>query len=127
MCETYMNEATTFDCSVKDTVHVYLPSKEMISALKLSSNGKPGEFVNQSDELIAQDPSIQNGGENCLVIRKDALLRFLKENGYSITWSVLGEKLVLGMSRRHDILEFGGTYVMDKSGKIRSVRFKGMR
>jgi len=127
MCETYMNEATTFDCSVKDTVHIYLPSKEIIEELKLVSNGKPGEFVNQSGELVVQDPSILNGGENCLVIKKKELVKFLKNNNYSITWSVLGEKRVLSMNSRYGMLEFGGTYIMDKSGKFKSIRFKGTR
>jgi hypothetical protein len=125
--EYYMNEATTFDCSVKDAVHVNLPTKSILDMMGLKSNGIPGEFVDSSGVLVAQDPSVKNGGEGCLVIRKSSLIKFLKDNDYSILWSVFGEKLVLGMNRGPGVLEFGGTYIMDGDKKMESANYKGMR
>lgn len=123
--EKYMNEVTTFDCSVNDTVHVYMPAKELIEGLKMKrSLTNPGDFVDSSGKIISQDPSVTNGGENCLLIRKKEFLSFLKQNKYSVVWAVMGEKIILSMDRGSGRLEFGGTFLMDEGGKIKGKKYK---
>lgn len=125
--EKYMNEATTFDCSVNDTVHVYFPSKELVDGLKLTPGDTPGQFVDDTGLLIAQDPSIKAEGENSLLIRKDKLLAYLKANKYSLMWIVLGEKIVFGSAGNNGILDMGGTYLMDPDGKITGSKYTEIR
>lgn len=126
--EKYMNEATTHDCSVKDTVHVYMPAKEIVDSMKIKRSIKnPGEFVDKTGKVIAQDPSVNYGGENALLVRKQDFLEFLKKKKYSVVWAVMGEKLVLGMSGEYGRLEFGGTYLMDKNGKVKGKKYKDLQ
>lgn len=127
-CEQYMNEATTFDCSVKDTVHVYMPAREVVKGMKIRrSTTNSGEFVDITGKVIAQDPSVNSGDENCLLIRKKEFLEFLKKRRYSLVWAVMGEKIILSMAGGHGRLEFGGTYLMDNNGKIKGRKYKKLQ
>lgn len=126
--EKYMNEATTHDCSVRDTVHVYMPAKEIVDSMKIKRSKKnPGEFIDGTGKVIAQDPSVNYGGENVLLVRKREFFEYLKKKKYSVVWAVMGEKLILGMSGEYGRLEFGGTYLLDENGKFKGRKYKDLQ
>lgn len=122
--ESYMNESSTYDCSVSETVHVKFPSKEIVDGLGLSQSLEtPAEFLNASGEVVIKDPSVSQGGENCVLVRKSDMLSFLKENDYSLVWAVMGEKAILSMDGGNGRLEFGGTYLMNSEGSIKGKKY----
>ncbi len=48
--------------------------------------------------MIAFDPSVTTSGPSALLVRKEALVEFLNNQGYDILWVILGEKAVVGGS-----------------------------
>ena len=58
---------------------------------------KPSGFAFQDSDLevVAFDPSARDPGPSVLLYRADALQRVLDEHGYSLVWTVLGEKQIL--------------------------------
>ncbi len=88
----------------------------------LHQSKEAGKFVNKNGEVIAQDPSVTDAGSETLIIKKKALLEFLKRNDYEVIWAVIGEKLLLGtMGGGRSFLgrlEMGGAFRLKVSGKI---------
>jgi hypothetical protein len=81
-----------YDCSIEDTINLMLPSKIIVDGLDLRWNTKPGEYIDDSG-LVVQYPAAYSPGPHAVLVRKDALLRFLDAQGLGIVWTVLGEKL----------------------------------
>ncbi|MFC2146103.1 AVAST type 2 anti-phage system protein Avs2 [Acidobacteriota bacterium] len=92
----YVQETPTYDCSIDDTISIYLPTKWLADNMKLQWNGIEGHFFNDKGNLIAFDPSVTSVGPGALLINRDAFMKFLDENGYDILWTILGEKEIIG-------------------------------
>lgn len=120
--EEYHWEGNGFDCSVEDSVAIRIPAKELVKSMHLSHGKQIGKFINDKGEAVIQDPSLDDSGSGALLIKKKALLDFLKNNDYEIIWAVIGEKVLLGTFGGGDgflgRLEVGGAYRMGKSGKL---------
>lgn len=90
--------------------------------MKLSQSKVTGTFVNKAGDVIAQDPSVTNTGSGVLLVKKKALLDFLRENDYDVIWAIMGEKLLLGTngggSGFKGRLEMGGAFRMRANGKL---------
>lgn len=62
--------------------------------------------------------------KNYLLVRKDALLDYLKTHHKKILWYVLGEKNIIGLHSYNNIpnlpmwLVVSGTYTLDEEGKV---------
>ena len=105
-----------YDCSIDDTIHIYLPSKSIVDGMGLSWHGVEGSYFDQNSKLIAFDPSVTSAGPGALLINKPAFLRFLRANGYEILWTVLGEKNIIGgmgSSPWPGRLEISGAYRLE--------------
>jgi len=94
--DRYLQESGGYDCSIDETIHVYLPSKWLADNMGLRWNGVEGHFYDSKGNLTAFDPSTTALGPGALVINRDALLGFLKKNGYGILWTIFGEKNIFG-------------------------------
>jgi hypothetical protein len=92
----YMREGNGYDCSVDDTIHIYLPCGWLADAMRLQWTGAEGRYFNEHGELVAFDPSVDQVGPGALLMNKDRLLEFLYNAGYDMFWTVLGEKDVIG-------------------------------
>ncbi len=117
--EEYLWEHAGYDCSINESIGIYLPTKWLSDRMGLrwnGVNGIEGCFFDPKDTLIAFDPSIKTSGPGALVVNRDAFLKFLNDNGYDILWTVLGEKNIVGgrMSREDwkGRLELSGAYRM---------------
>ena len=64
--------------------------------MRLRWAGTEGRYFNQAGELIALVPSVTEEGHGALLINKDRLLEFFDQAGYTIIWTALGEKDVVG-------------------------------
>jgi len=127
--DQYMWEGGGHDCSIEDTIRVYLPCMWLTDGMGLRWNGVEGHFFDDKGNLIAFDPSTRASGPGALLMNRDALLSFLNDNDYDVLWTILGEKAIIGggmpwpalMGR----LEISGAYRIDedKIGGVRNARF----
>jgi len=92
----YVWEGSGYDCSLKDAISVQLPCSWLIGQMKLDWNGEEGHFRNVLGRLATFDPSVNEDGPSVLLANKELLMKFLEQSGYSLVWTVLGEKNVLG-------------------------------
>ena len=92
----YTHEGNGYDCSVDETMHIYLPCKWLVDLMQLHWNGAEGRYFNQEGQLLAMDPSVDDVGPGALLINKYRLLECLHQAGYDMFWTVLGEKDVVG-------------------------------
>ena len=93
--DQYTQEGNSFDCSIEETVHVYLPCKRIADMMGLRWNGIEGQFIDAQGRLIAIDPSVHSKGPGALLIRREPFLAYLEENGLEILWVITGEKLII--------------------------------
>lgn len=90
--DQYFWESSGYDASVEDTIDIDLPGEWLIKSMKLHWRDTEGRFFDGDRNLIAEDPSVDTPGPGALVVARDPLLATLREKGYSIIWTVLGEK-----------------------------------
>ena len=108
--DQYLQESGGYDCSIDDTIGIYLPARWIADQMGLRWNGVGSDFFDDNGNLMAFDPSVQVSGPGALLMNRDALERFLLDNGYDIIWTVIGEKNVIGVSISRSRLELSGTY-----------------
>jgi len=121
--EYYSTKVSSYDFSLGDeSVPIHLPSKWLISRMKLSQIYTDGRFFDTTGTLTAFDPSIFDKRLlSCLLIRKDKFMNFLNRNAYSVAWTVLGEKQVIGGRIYQDAKgwpRINGVLFLSDKGKI---------
>jgi len=89
----YHQESSGFDCSVDSGFTLNLPDEELARALDLKWSGEAADFRDATGQLIARDPSTFESGPTALLLRQDVLDKMAGAKGFSICWTVLGEKL----------------------------------
>ncbi len=114
--DSYLNKFT-LDCSHDGAVSMKLPCKWIVEKMKLKHKFLDGRFYNKKGELVAIATSIfEENFPSVLLINKKALIDFLDKNGYSIFWTILGEKQMIGGNHSADDrlgrLEISGTYTI---------------
>ncbi|MEM9389559.1 MAG: ATP-binding protein [Bacteroidota bacterium] len=115
-CVTY-NWEEEFDCSKEESITYLKPSGIMAMGLKASR--KEGVYENKDGEIVCFDPSVYEKGPSCLLVRKDHLLKLLKESEYKLFWNVKAEKQILGGSMPRTLNfdhRLAGLYHLDKNG-----------
>lgn len=120
--DSYLNEFT-FDCSHSGSVSVKLPCKWFVNNMDLYHKHLDGRFFNQKESLIVLATRIfEDTFPSALLIDKQVLINFLNTNGYSIFWTLLGEKQLIGGNfPRKDFAgrtEIIGSYAMDMRGQV---------
>ena len=117
--ERYLWEHGNYDCSIDDSVHIYLPCKWLAKHMSLRWNGVEGHFFDEKGNLIALDPSVKAPGPGALLLNRDAIIKFLNDNDYDILWTILGEKYIVSgrMSPENykGHLEISGVYRIRES------------
>lgn len=87
---TFINESDSKFCQSKIGVHFRFPAEIFFKNLKLEWNGQNVYFYKGKPFFI-----IGSGENDTIYANKKLLNQFLSENGYTIVWTVLGEKLVI--------------------------------
>ena len=122
--DRYVQEHKGYDCSIDETISIYLPAKWLADRMDLRWNGVEGHFFDDKGNLVAFDPSVKFSGPGALLINRHVLLRFLDENGYDILWTILGEKDTIGGRTSQDDwkgrLELSGAYRI-REGKVEGI------
>lgn len=118
--DSYLHEDGLYDCSIEDTISIYLPASFLVDKMGLAWRGDDGRFFDRADNLVAQDPSIRTAGPKALLVDKKLMSDFLNSKGYRLVWTVQGEKNIQGDWRRdEDIsgwMEISG-YMRMKDGR----------
>ncbi len=125
--DQYLQEQSGYDCSIDETMRIYLPSKWIADNMKLNWNGVDGHYFDEKNNLTAFDPTINYNGPSALLINKEKFLSFLNEKGYDILWTLIGEKRIMGGTYDSEdfqgLLELSGAYIYTNKeikGKISS-------
>ena len=83
---------------------------------------KEGQYENKYGELVCFDPCVYERGPSCLLVRKDYLLKVMKETGLSLVWIIQGEKQVLNGSSIPNLNfdhRLSGLYYMENNGVVK--------
>ena len=109
-----------YDCSIEDTISMYLPAKWIVDKMDLTWSAGEDSFFNREGQLVVQDPSVRTAGRGALLIDKSLLSEFLECEGYRIVWTLLGEKSIRHSWKKDDHflgrMELSG-YVRMRDGK----------
>lgn len=113
------------DYSKETPFYSLIPSKQLYDGMKMQFADKDGVFLNEEgDEVCFDAKAIEQRSKNYLLVRKDALLDYLKTNHKKIMWYVLGEKNIIVIHNYQSVpklpmwLVVSGTYTLDKTGKV---------
>ena len=98
--DSYLQEGGLYDCSIEDTISIYLPARWVVDRLGLSWRGDDGRFFDRAGDMVAQDPSTRTAGPEALLMDKRLMTDFLNSKGYRLVWTLLGEKDVLSPKGR---------------------------
>ena len=123
----YSWSASSYDCSVTESIGINLPCRFLVESMNLNWRGQEGCWYDSANQLVAFDPSVKSTGPSVLLFRKEPLLEFLNRNGLTLFWTLLGEKRTIGgrmgPEQYHGHLEINGAYVLSQNrvrGRIRS-------
>ena len=112
-----------YDMSQEDGDTIYFPNSHIVETLKLKLFERRGMWVDGRGEVVLFDNAV-TGGERALMIREDALLKYLQKTNQVIIWPLLIEKRVKNWykqcgNRSYKYLQSGGYVMMDAKGRIR--------
>ncbi len=114
--DIYLNEFI-YDCSHDGAVTVKLPCKWLVNKLKIKQRYVDGRWFNNKDELVCLPTKIfEENFLSALLIKKNFLCEFLKENNYGIFWTLLGEKRLIG--GRYANQDYQGHLIINGAYKI---------
>lgn len=115
----FVHESSGFDCSVDRSIRITLPAGMLASGLKLRWSGSEGRYIDPAGRLAALDPSVFEPGPGALLVRRDALQKYLADNDLELFWTLLGEKQLIGGDRNvSGRLEISGAYRLTPRGII---------
>lgn len=112
------------DFSNVTSIYQLIPSKQLFDGMKMKFSDNEGEFLDEYGNIICFETSIIDNSKNYLLVRKDALIDYLKKHHKKIVWYVLGEKNVIGPFNFYNNKNIpmytvaSGTYTLDDYGKI---------
>lgn len=112
------------DHSKETSFYCLMPSKQLFDGLRMQYADEEGIFLNEKGKMICFDAGVVEKSKNCLLVRKDALLDYLKTHHKRILWYILGEKNIIGLHSYNNIpnlpmwLVVSGTYTLDEKGKV---------
>lgn len=91
-CQRYLWDSD-LDGSIEDSIGSYLPAPWLMNKMKLHlGHCKNIEYHDTNNNCVFYDPSIEEGGIETTLIKKESLLESLKDEDMTIAWFVMGEK-----------------------------------
>lgn len=109
-----------YDYSKPDTVSYLKPSKQLFEGLDMNYSDVDGELVDKNGKLVCFDTSANHNSHGYFLVRKDALMQYLKSNRKKILWVMIGEKNLMGSMIPHsEWLEMSGVYYLDPKDEVK--------
>lgn len=120
-----------FDYSKEGSLSILKPSKLLFDGLNMKYSKKDGEFIDESSSLICFEASVYNETNQCLLVKKENLFKFLNDNDLTMAWTMIGEKQIhTPMSKREDffgLMQISGyTYLDNKKIENSKIKIKNM-
>ena len=115
----YEWESGSTDCSLEQSISIYLPSIELINKFGLHhDHSNVGEWKNNIERTVFYDPSIKNIGPSAALVDKDTLFKWLEMNDLQLVWFVGGEKQLFThwASKFYGRLVYSGIYTLEETG-----------
>lgn len=112
------------DYSKEKSFYGLIPSKQLFVGMKMQYADEDGVYLNEEGKVICFEARAVANSKNYLLIKKDALLDYLKKHHKKILWYVLGEKNIIGIHDYQSVpnlpmwLVINGTYTLDDTGRI---------
>ena len=113
------------DHSKETSFYSLIPSKQLFEGMKMQYADEDGVFLNEEGKEVCFDARAKKlRSRTYLLIRKEALLDYLKTHHKKIMWYVLGEKNIIGLHNYRNELNLpkwlivSGTYMLDETGKV---------
>jgi hypothetical protein len=101
-----------------------IPSKQLFEGMKMQYADEDGVYLNEEGKKICFEARVVANSKNYLLVKKDALLDYLKTYHKKILWYVLGEKNIIGIHNYQSVpnlpmwLVVNGTYTLDETEKV---------
>lgn len=108
------------DASISSSREMVLPSPFLYNGLNLKFSVTDGVWLASDGSVACYDSYWVHGGHGGLFIRKDLLLKYLKDGGKSIVWPILMERMYKPSGTYWPRIQVGGYVWMDDSGKLHS-------
>lgn len=109
-----------YDYSKQDTLSYLKPSKQLFEGMDMRYSDTDGELLDANGNLLCFDACANHNSHEYLLVRKDALLQYLKSNHKKIVWALIGEKNLMGSMIPHsEWLEISGTYHLDSNNEVK--------
>lgn len=109
-----------YDYSKPNTVSYLKPSKQLFEGLDMRYSNVDGELVDENGKLVCFDTSANHNSHGYFLVRKDALMQYLKSNHKRILWVMIGEKNLMGSMIPHsEWLEMSGAYYLDPKDEVK--------
>jgi hypothetical protein len=118
---SYRNEYS-FDCSNTGSVQMKLPIKWLIEEMDLVHKNLDGRYFDRQGNLVIMTTKIfDDNSPSTLLVNREFFLKFIELESYSIVWTLLGEKNIIGnisAGNREGYLDISGIYSMNDCGAI---------
>ncbi|MBV1952340.1 MAG: hypothetical protein KUG64_09140 [Cycloclasticus sp.] len=108
-----------FDKSKVETLSFLKPSNLIFEKMGLTNGEIEGSFEDQNGTIVCFAVEAINASKAHLLVKKEPFLTMLKENGFEIVWTLLGEKGVIGGSltsnHHYGRQEFSGAFYFENN------------
>lgn len=91
-----------YDCSSDEDFYGQLPAPWLTKKMSLSWEKRLLEFKDKNGELIAFDPSVDSPGPTALLVQRQALQEFLRNEKLKLFWRISSEKLIIEKESNSD-------------------------
>ena len=96
------------DVSLTKSQEIAMPSPHLFNALGLRSSVSDGVWLTKDGHVVCFDSRWMYGSKECLLIRENLLLGYMKHSGKSIVWPVLMERTIKHTSTAWPRIQAGG-------------------
>ena len=113
-----LHSSEEYDSSGHSNFVIKVPSKIFFEKSKLEWNNVDG--YKSGNKLVFLDPSICSKRKGALLVEKKYLRNFLDKNGYVLIWTVLAEKLIMGIDNSFIRQTFNQIHLLNNKGEFES-------
>lgn len=110
-----------YDASQDEVTSFFVPCKKIIEHLNLEQKLSDGYYFSKDGELVCFDGNL-NGICNGLLIRKDYLNMFLKDNDLEIFWTSIGEKQFFTSDMSQEWSTWKGLYFLENKNIVGDIK-----
>lgn len=100
----------------------YKPCNELFNGLNMKYGKENSVLRNHDGNVICFDSNELLKENIGFFIEKNAFMHYLKTNGYTVFWTILGEKRIMGESNNSEKVyeqpHFAGIYTVDNNGQL---------